>query len=215
MIRRRGEHDQRMPRVPPPLPAHLGGAAFSFADATVAGVGRRRLRASDVIHPHRGVYTSDSADGLHGACVAAVPLLGDRRFFSHLTAARLWGIPTPGEWMPGEPLHIVTLVGAEPLRRPGIRGWESATSPGVAVIDGLPVADAADVWAQLSIPGSVGTDPGTGARRALSPEWLVAAGDYLLTGPRIGSTRTPLVTLDRLAEVTRGHRGKRGSKALA
>lgn len=204
-----------MPRPSAPLPAPLTGTAFTFAAAIDAGVGRRRLRHADVAHPHRGVYATASPDDVRAVCTAAVPLLGRHRWFSHLTAARLWGIPLPFSWTPDEPLHVLTLAGAEPVRRPTIVGWESAAHPGVSMCDGLPTVSAAGVWAQLSIPGAIGVDPENGVRRALPREWLVAAGDYLLTGPRRSGRRVPLATLEELAQATRNHRGKRGSRALA
>lgn len=204
-----------MPRSPEPLPDPLNAAPFSYAEATSAGVGRRRLRHADVAHPHRDVYTAEVSDGSRGSCAGALPLLGPHRWFSHLTAARLWGIPLPFEWAAGEALHVMTLTGAEPLRRPGIVGWESADELGVVQIDGMPVVGAASVWAQLSVPGATGIDPANDRRRALSRRWLVAAGDFLLTGPREQGRRMPVCTTEAFAEAVRRHRGKRGAKSLA
>lgn len=205
-----------MPRPPQPLPHPLTGTAFSFATAIASGTGRRRLTQADVVHPHRGIYAAANPAGLQGACAVAVPLLGPHRWFSHLTAARLWGIPLPFEWSEGEAAHVMTLPGAEPLRRPGIVGWENGDHPGVVSLDGLPAVGAAGVWAQLSVPGALRVDSADSDRRALSDAWLVAAGDFLLTGPReAGGRRSPLCTLEALAEALRAHRGKRGAKALS
>lgn len=78
---------------------------------------------------------------------------------------------------------------------------------------GLPIIAPAAVWGQLCVPGATGRDRTTGRRLALSQEWLVVAGDFLLTGPRT-ARRTPLCTLDDLVDAVRAHRGKRGAKAL-
>ncbi|PZU48276.1 MAG: hypothetical protein DI566_03290 [Microbacterium sp.] len=204
-----------MPRQPTPLPDALTTGPFWFREAIDFGVPRRRLAASDLTHPHRGVYAPAGADDQLAACESALPLLGEDRRFSHLTAARLWGMPLPFEWRSGEPLHVLTLPGAEPLRRSGIVGWESADRPGGALVGPFPVVAAADVWAQLSVPGATGRDPETGRRQTLSRVWLVAVGDYLLTGPRApGGKRTPLCSRDELVAAAITRRGKRGAKAL-
>lgn len=205
-----------MPKRHPPLPAPLTGVPFTPGDAREWGLTRRRMSASDIAHPHHGVYSSAASGDLFGACEAALPLLGGSRWFSHLTAARLWGVPVPLPWRDGEPLHVLSLGAAEPLRRPGIVGWGSGDHPGDAFVGPLPMVSPAGVWAQLSVPGALGIDPETGRRRALSVDWLVAAGDYLVTGPfRRRGGRVPLCNLDDLAAAGRAHRGKRGAKALA
>lgn len=196
-----------------PHPLSLG--PFSFREAVEAGVSRRRLARHDVVHAHRGLYAPAAPSELRTACGQALPLLGQHRWFSHLTAARLWGIPLPFEWTDTEPLHVLTLPGAEPLRRPGIIGWESADHPGGAMQGPIPLVVPAGVWAQLSVPGATGADAETGRRLTLTGDWLVAAGDYLLTGPRRAGGRVPLCTVDELAAAARTHRGKRGAKALA
>lgn len=205
-----------MRRPTPPLPHALQTGPFWFHEALASGVPRRRLAASDLTRPHRGLYAPAAGDDLFAACERALPLVGNHRWFSHLTAARLWGMPLPFPWRGGEPLHVLTLPGAEPLRRAGVVGWESADHPGGALLGPLPVVAAASVWAQLAVPGATGRDPETGRRQALPGPWLVAAGDYLLTGPwRRDGVRTPLCSLDDLAVAGVAHRGKRGAKALA
>jgi very-short-patch-repair endonuclease len=69
------------------------------------------------------------------------------------------------------------------------------------------------MWRQLAMPGAL-LDGRTGAARpALTREWLVAVGDFLLSGPR--RERHPLCTLDELRAAVATQRGKRGAKALA
>lgn len=205
-----------MPRPSAPLPPPLDAGPFSLREAQAAGVTRRRLRHPDVAHPHHGRYAPTPAADLRARCAHALGLLGLRRLFSHVTAARLWGMPLPAPEQEAEPLHVIALGGAEPLRRPGIVGWESAGGTARRVLDGLPVADAAAVWVQLAVPGSLGRDPITGRRRPLDPDWLVAVGDFVLTGPRPapGEERRPLASLADLRAAARAHHGKRGAKAL-
>lgn len=204
-----------MPRRPAPLPHPLLLGPFGYREAVEAGVTRRRLGHADIARLHRGLYASVGAADLRARCLQARPLLGETRWYSHLTAARLWECPVPFAWGEEEPLHVLALPGGEPLRRPGIVGWESADGPVGTLIDGIPLTLPAHAWTQLSVPGATGTDAATGQRFALSREWLVAVGDYLLTGPRTTHGRHPLCTAEQLAEAARAHRGKRGAKAIA
>lgn len=213
---RRAVQDRGMPRRATPLPDPLRSGTFSTREAAQAGVGRGRLRHGDIVHPHHGLYASgEKTADFYDRCLLAVPLLGPSRWFSHVTAARLWGIPLPFAWVESEPLHVIALPGAEPIVRPGIVGWESARHPGGAIMAGVPVVGAAGTWAQLSVPGATGRYADSDRRRALDVDWLIAAGDYLLTGPRRLGGRVPLCTLEDLAAVVRGHRGRRGAKSLA
>jgi len=201
-----------MPHPEPlPHPLHLG--PFRFREAQELGVSRRRLRRNDVIRPHRDVYAAGPAgDDIRDRCDRALPLLGANRWFSHLTAARLWEAPLPFEHAASESLHVLSLPGAGPIRRPGIVGWESADADVDRRLLGIvPIVAPAAVWCQMAVPGATGIDAGTGARRNLSRDWLVAVGDFLLTGPR--HRRSPLCTREELAEALRRHRGKRGAKA--
>lgn len=198
-----------------PLPNDLPVGAFSLQDAAEIGLTRGRLRRPDIQRPHRGLYSFDSAGDLYERCLQLAPLLGPHRLFSHVTAARLWGIPLPFEWTANEPLHVMTLPGAEPIRRPGVVGWESRDHVDATLWNDVAVVAPAAVWAQLSVPGALGRDEWSGARRAVSEDWLVAAGDYLLTGPRRVGGRMPLCQPSELSDVARAHRGKRGAKALA
>lgn len=199
----------------PPLPHPLNLGAFAFREATDAGISRRRLRQPDVVRVHRGLYAPAGAADLREDCTNTLPLLGRDRCFSHLTAARLWGIPLPFEWAASEPLHVLAAAGAEPLRRPRVVGWESATHRGEVLQGVIPLTSPAVTWALLSVPGAAGVDAETGRKRALSLRWLVAAGDYLLTGPRGSGVRVPLCTRDELAEAAHARRGRRGARALA
>lgn len=203
-----------MPRRRPPLPDALKTTAFSPGDAERAGISRGRLRHSGALRAHRGVYVVDPPADLFDRCQHALPLLGAHRWFSHLTAARLWGIPLPFSWTPDEPVHVLTLPGAEPLRRPGIVGWESGDHPGGVVLAGLPLVPPAAVWAQLSVPGALGRDAVTARRRSLDARWMTAAGDFLVTGPRQRGGRVPLCTPAELAAAADARRGRRGVKAL-
>jgi hypothetical protein len=200
-----------MPQPPSPLPFPFSGAPFRYAEARAAGIGRARLRRDDVDHPHHGLYTPTAVGDIVSRCESLVPLLGEHAWFSHLTAARLWGMPLPFTWTPEEPLHVLTLADAAPMRRRGVIGWETSHTETPREMVGLiPLVAASEVWAQLAVPGSTGVDAETGAKRRLSREWLTAVGDYLLTGPKIDGARHPLCTVAELTESVTRRRGARG-----
>lgn len=206
-----------MPRRTAPLPFPLSLGPFAFAEATAAGVARSRLGAVDVRHPHHDVYVPAGGDvpSLRERCDALRATLGEYHVFSHLTAARLWGIPLPFPEAPDEPLHVTALAARAPTRRPGVVGWETEDAEtDRTLFGGVPMVTPAPLWCQLSVPGATGVDVETGRKRSLSRQWLVAVGDYLLSGPRRGGRRHPLCTRPELAAALRAHRGKRGAKAL-
>lgn len=104
-------------------------------------------------------------------CELLRPLLSPRQYLSHLTAARLLGVPLPFAARGEEPLHVTTPAGAAPMRRPGVVGWETREpTPSVVMLGMLPVAAPADVWCQLAVPGGVGFDRETGHRARLSED---------------------------------------------
>jgi hypothetical protein len=84
-----------------------------------------------------------------------------------LTAARLLGLPVPGPWQVGEPLHVIRPTGGSAIRRPGVighRGLESRTIERTS--GGLPVTSAPDTWADLAI--------------RLPLDWLIVVGDAVV-----------------------------------
>lgn len=204
-----------MPRDSP-LPHPLSLGPFRYEQAAIAGVSRSRLRASDILHPHHGLYVPWQGDAdLVTRCEHLVPLLGEQHWFSHLTAARLWGMPVPTRWSPGEPLRVMALADAAPMRRAEVIGWETEGDLPRTMLGALPLVAPADVWCQLAVRGSIGVDAETGWKRNLDRDWLVAVGDFLLTGPKLGAARRPLCTLDELTEAVARRRGRRGVKDLA
>ncbi|AWB87265.1 hypothetical protein [Mycetocola zhujimingii] len=109
-------------------------------------------------------------------------------FFSHVTAAQLWGAPTPRVV---DSLLDVAVFGNDPLPRcRGIRGHRADPRlTTTTLIDELRVASPASVWASLGV---------------LAVEDLVVIGDYFcrewrqgFLRPNVG--RPPLTTRTKLA----------------
>jgi hypothetical protein len=175
--------------------------AIRTSDAGEWGAARSRLRRSDIAHPFFGVSGADlDLETLVGRCSAYEPLLRDGQLFSHVTALGLHGAPLP-PWLEEEPLHLAVLFPRTPPRGQGVRGHSLRRLSG-AIHLGFPIAEAAHAWCQSAA--------------ILGREDLVAAGDALVTGPRIAGTRRPgITTRDRLAEAANALRGSPGSGRVA
>ncbi len=204
-------------RPPLPLPAQLP-RVFAVADGIAHGVGRQRLRGRTLESPFYGVR-SQAADWEFSAdpwqrqseqrrirALDYAPRLRPDTFYSHETAAALWGAPLPlvsDHGYPADgrrlPLHVSVLgAGAVPAGR-GVAGHRAdERTTGTTSVQELQVADAASTWASLA--------------RTLSVHDLVAAGDYFCRQWREGVGRPdvgkqPLTTIEQLrARVDAGRR---------
>lgn len=204
------------------LPDELGDD-FSTSIARLHGVSRSRLRGSDLTAPFHGVrvpatstaqtqeqnatiadpYQRQRVERVAGARLYA-PRLHPGHFFSHQTAASIWGAPLPLEFthdaaaggterMPATGAELVLHVsasGAVPFpRATGITGHRTLASlTSIRNHDGLRVTSPAATWASL------GTLPVFD---------LVALGDYFCRVWRRGTGRPsagrpPLATPEEL-----------------
>ncbi len=118
------------------------------------------------------------------------PILGPEQFFSHTTAAALWGMWLPWRLGSGE----IDVAAIHPHREPrmtGVRGHRlDGATVRVTLLDGMPLTAPVDTWRML------------GAQ--LSLDELVAAGDSLVR------RKNPLASLEQLAAGVHGHPKSRG-----
>ncbi len=61
-----------------------------------AGVSARRLRAGDLQSPFPGVRVQTGPLDLIDLCRSYATRMRSDHYFSHVTAAQLWGLPLPG-----------------------------------------------------------------------------------------------------------------------
>ncbi len=189
------------------LPADLP-ATFTTREAYAAGVRRSRLRAADLVRPFAGVYTRTDAVG-SGATRDPVRLaqqyaagMPSDEFFSHATAAVIWGLPLPRSVAMHEAVrmrdavvHVSVLRPRNAPRGRGVHGHQ-VDARLVSVVEhesGLRVTSPASTWAQL------------GAVLGLAD--LVAVGDALVRPARRPDDRPQLATPAQLeAAVDAGRR---------
>jgi hypothetical protein len=206
---RRAGHARGMPRRVP-LPAEARNPLL-YRDARALGVGEGRLRGRDLERPFYGVRSavdharepklSDLSRTLR-ACRQFAPLLTPDRFFSHDTAAVLWGCPLPDRM--AEPLISVSALAPHNAPRGvGVSGHRSNDQGlRMRIRYGFPVSDPASTWLALA--------------ESLPLDELVAVGDHLVLDPAVldPCDPRPYVTIHELAEAARRFHG-RGARKTA
>lgn len=132
--------------------------------------------------------------------------MGPWQVFSHRTAALLLGMPLPTPYRDDEPLHVLSLAGRDGMRSAGVQGHSTTADPLLLVRGGIHVVAPAPTWCHLAEE----------RRGALGRDWLVAVGDFLISGARRERGRErPLCTLDELDLALSIHGAKRGATDLA
>lgn len=80
--------------------------------------------------------------------------------FSHVTAARLLGLPMSYAMEEDVRLHVMRPIVRNRVRLPGVIGHRALHARQIVDIDGLPVVDVADTWVDLGEPGRSGQTGG-------------------------------------------------------
>ena len=191
-----------MSRAPSPLPPRLIGATFAVTVADVEGVTRKRLRSSDLDARVHGVRSPAGAtDDLAERCRAFATRLPAAAFFSHSTAARLLGAPTPWRLERLDAVHVTVEAPRRAPHAQGLIGHSRAILPGdiIQLPSGLRVSAPARMWCEMA--------------SALDLADLVAVADFLLHRSRRLATAGVLGA--RLAVGDRLGRPRRLAEALA
>jgi hypothetical protein len=186
------------------LPPELAGTAFLTTDPIAVAVGESRLRARDVLSPHRGVRAVGlNLETVTGRCAAYKARMPSWQFFSHLTAAHLYGIPLPLELSESRAVHVSVQNGFDRPQVKGVVGHRLKIDDArVWQIDGFAVADPVTTWCQLAT--------------ALRVDDLIAAGDFLVSGAVLDGGRSlPLATIEELRHGGARFARRRGAKRIA
>jgi hypothetical protein len=177
-----------------PLPVELTAGAFTVARARELSVSRGRLRNPELVSPTRGVRHLAMGDVellVHaGSFASALP---SDVVFSHLTAARLHGLPTPKPWPgPAEPLHVMRDRRRPRIERRGCVPHKGLETRRPVEVHGLRATSPLDSWLDL-------------AGRWSHPQ-LLAAADVLL--------RRAMTTPDELRVMATARMGRRHATDL-
>lgn len=170
------------------LPPHLLSGPFAVAQGTAHGLSPGRMRAGDLARPFWGVRAPTSAPlSTVDRCAALATRMPVGAFFSHHTAALLFGAPLPPHFAVANTLHVgVPLPGRAP-RMNGVIGHSMVVEDAdLFDLFGLSVTSPARTWCDVA--GS------------LTLRQLVAVGDYLI------HWQSPLVSLDEISQAVDTHR---------
>ena len=193
-----------------PLPTVLADP-FTVQQGLDAGLTLSRLRAGDIESPFHGIrrlvqaeqpYTEDPIERqrqrrlqLVRDCLAFTALDGRPTMFTHITAARLYGIPVPWSHEVRGALDVAAVAPAYPPQGKGVIGHliKRDMLDG-RELGGFPVPHVLDVLVQLA--------------SVLTVDELVVAGDGMVT------RKNPLTTLDAIHTHVEGLRRLRGVRKL-
>ena len=195
----------------PPLP-------FRTVDALAAGVSPARLRSRGLYAPVPGVRMDARLRGdFRAVCRAVALVLPDGAAFSHVTAARLWGLPVSRMLENEVRLHVTGPGTLRPLRTPLVVPHQGLGPEDVRRQAGLPVTSTTRTW--LDHAGMLGPhlldDRGAG-RRGVDPvhEERVVLTDALLADDGLREVpRYGVVPADLEAALADGS-GRRGVQPL-
>ncbi len=180
------------PRIP--LPKTLRSTSFTSLQGLNAGLGRGRLRSSDLQQPFRGVLVpSMVALTLTELCHARQNTLASHAHFCGVTAAVLTGVPLPRNLENSRTLHVSTTPEHRAPSGRGLRGY-ALTDAAARDWNGLRVSTPERIWCELA--------------PFLTVPDLVAAGDYLI------HWRLPHTTERGLREAAARCGGRRGGPSL-
>jgi len=187
-------------RRPAALPDPLTTAPFHVREADLLAVSRARLRATDLAAPFRGVRVplslienASPEQRFEILCAAYRSKLPPHWFFSHVTAARLLGVPVPRRHELLE-VHVSSTTPHERPRGRWVRG-HSAPTARFRSISGHCVREPAELWCELA--------------SMLSFDELIQAGDRLLAERPFA-----LATLREMASAVKKHGRRIGAKKL-
>jgi very-short-patch-repair endonuclease len=120
---------------------------FTRADAVAAGIDPKTLRTSRFRRIFRGVYIGrDVVPTPRIRAEAALVLHPETAFVSHLSAARLYGLPVPDS--PEE--HVSVLRQEDRRKRSGMRSHVARAPVRVAVKDGVRVSRPEQMFVELA-----------------------------------------------------------------
>lgn len=183
-----------------PLPDELRLGPFRVSEAVTLHVGAKRIRPPRIIAPFHGARSLEPITDLSSRCRAYEPLMQDGQWFSHTTAAGLWGLPLPRRFERDDRLHVSTRR-REP-QRAGVVGHRITAKRELRFHLGFLVSSPADAWCEFA--SAMAPD---GTRPTVAE--LIAAGDRLFAWPE------PLATPEEAKQAMARFAKSRGIRSIA
>lgn len=158
--------------------------------------------ATRASHPESGATRSPLSSTESSAartylrhCRAYAARMREGQFFSHHTAARLLGLPVPGDDRSGAVVHVSVFAPARAPRIAGVVG-HTCSLGGVQLgsIRGLRVTPPIDTWLQLAA--------------------ILALDDLIVLGDALVRRTHPFATVEQLRGAVAGMTGARGARLL-
>jgi hypothetical protein len=150
-----------------PLPEDLPQRSFSVGAALALGTSASRLRGGDLDRPFWGIRSPAGSTADLAARALAYFSRSGPAILSHISAARMWGIPLPGRWEKDDRLHVSVPPDRRAPRGVGVVGHHIKLHP----IDGV-ICDGVLTTSQPRTLCDLAS--------LLGEEDLLAAADYLI-----------------------------------
>lgn len=175
---------------------------FTVGDGYRLGLSEKRMRGRDLTAPFYGVRAphhlpTGRVENTIRACQDYSPLLLNHQFFSHTTAAVLWGCPLPSHHEAASPLHLSSIAPFRAVQRQGVVGHQIRRGGGaISRRFGLRIADPLTTFLGLA--------------SMLELDDLVAVADHLILLPTVPSSGgiRPYLELPRLQHGVATFRGR-------
>lgn len=179
--------------MPATLPTPLMSGPFTLRMASAWGLTKDQLYAMHLDSPVRGVWAATPCDPLVEHC-RAISLVVDCHAFSHLTAARLHGLPLPMSLDDEQAIHVIRGARHGAVRRRRLVGHRGLLCRGVVEVDGLPVTSLADRWVDMG--------------ELIRPGCALGLDDLVIMGDAVATTLGSVDPLRRALDARVAPRGK-------
>ena len=137
-------------RPPQPLPDDLAGHPFTVRAAEAAGISRKRLQASDLVAPSRGLRVPANREIDLAEYAAAVLATTPDGWISHVSAAQLYGLWLPARLVTPGRLDVCRDTRRWEPRRRGVRGHTARiTGAEIGELDGVRIVTRPRCWFDL------------------------------------------------------------------
>ncbi|MGO4251441.1 DUF559 domain-containing protein [Paenarthrobacter sp. Y-19] len=187
-------------QIPKPVPSQLGSAPFTLDEAKAAGLAHRNLwNRVSIEAVSKGIYRPSDWDFDLEAAARSLSVASPGAWISHVTAARLHGLPLPPWLADSNELHLSKPRNLPAVRRKGVSGHSVVVAESeVELVRGFWISTRSRTWLDLA--------------RILPLKELVCVGDQLIRVPRpeFEQRDTAFATIASLRSMVELHKNLQG-----